>query len=228
MRKLVLFDIDGTLIRDGGAAVSAFDQAFRDLFGVPAASASVDKHGRTDLEICRDAARHALDRDLRPEEIEILQERYLDRLPAALAANKTFRVLPGAAALCAELARDAGVLLGLQTGNLEPAAWAKLRRGHLADYFTFGAFGSDSPDRSVLVKIAIDRGRTLAPVDEDAIFVVGDAPGDILAGRRNRVRTVAVGTGLTGLDALRPLQPDYLLPDLSDIGRFKRLIGLTG
>ena len=168
MRALILFDIDGTLIRDGGAAASAFDQAFRDLFGVAAASALVDKHGRTDLAICRDTARYALGRDLRPEEIDALQDRYLDRLPGTLTASEAFEVLPGAAALCAALARDDRVLMGLQTGNLEPAAWAKLRRGKLADYFTFGGFGSDSPDRSVLVRMAIDRGRTLADIDAAA------------------------------------------------------------
>ncbi len=228
MRTLVLFDIDGTLIRDGGAAAKAFDRAFGDLFGLPGASAAVDKHGRTDLAICRDAARHALGRDLRPEEIETLQALYLDRLPEALATSENYQVLPGVTALCNELARDDRVLMGLQTGNLEPAAWAKLQRGNLADYFSFGGFGSDSPDRSVLVRMAIERGRALAGIDAAAIFVVGDAPGDILAGRDNQARTVAVGTGLTGLDALRPLQPDYLLPDLHDIDRFKSLLGLAG
>jgi phosphoglycolate phosphatase-like HAD superfamily hydrolase len=228
MRKLVLLDIDGTLIRDGGAAVRAFDRAFSDLFGVPEASAAVDKHGRTDMEICRDTARRALNRDLLPEEIEALQARYLARLPEALADCKHYRVLPGVADLCAELARDDRVLLGLQTGNLESAAWAKLRRGGLAGFFTFGGFGSDSADRAALVRIAIERGRRIGPIDDAAVFVVGDAPGDILAGRRNRARTVAVGTGLTGLDALRPFAPDHLLPDLRDTARFKRLIGLTG
>jgi phosphoglycolate phosphatase-like HAD superfamily hydrolase len=119
------------------------------------------------------------------------------------------------------------VLIGLQTGNLEPAAWAKLRQGGLSEYFSFGGFGSDSPERDVLVQIAIARGRSLTDIDGNAVFVVGDAPGDILAGRHNRARTVAVGTGLTGLEALRPLQPDYLLPDLSDIDRFKALLSLT-
>ena len=227
MRTLVLFDIDGTLIRDGGAAAEAFDQAFRDLFGVTAASAPVDKHGRTDLAICQDTAHYALGRDLRLEEMDALQVRYLDCLPAALAASEAFQVLPGVAALCDELARDERVLMGLQTGNLEPAAWAKLRRGTLAGYFAFGGFGSDSPDRSVLVRMAIDRGNALADIDAAAVFVVGDAPGDILAGRANQARTVAVGTGLTGLDGLRPLQPDFLLPDLRDTGRFKHLLGLT-
>ena len=227
MRKMVLFDIDGTLIRDGGAAGAAFDLAFNELFGVPQASAAIDKHGRTDMNICRDAAHHALGRDLGPEEIEALQKRYLDLLPGALEACEDYQVLPGVATLCADLARDDRVLIGLQTGNLEPAAWAKLRRGALADYFAFGGFGSDSPDRSVLVQMAIGRGRALAPLETDAIYVVGDAPGDILAGRRNGARTVAVGTGLTGLAALRPLQPDFLLPDLSDIGRFKRLLDLS-
>lgn len=227
MRKLVLFDIDGTLIRDGGAAGKAFDQAFRELFGVPQASAAIEKHGRTDMKICRDAARRALGRDLDPEELEALQSRYLDLLPGALDACGEYQVLPGVAALCADLARDDRLLIGLQTGNLEPAAWAKLRRGQLADYFTFGGFGSDSPERSVLVRVAIDRGRSIAPLEAEAIYVVGDAPADILAGRRNRTRTVAVGTGLTGLAALRPLQPDFLLPDLSDVGRFKRLLDLA-
>jgi len=227
MRKLILFDIDGTLLRDGGAAERVFDQAFSDLFAVPEASAGIDKHGRTDLEICRDAAHQAIGRDLRPDEIQALQERYVHLLPNALAACETFQVLPGVAALCADLARDDRVLLGLQTGNMETAAWAKLRRAKLADYFAFGGFGSDSPDRAALVRTAINRGRTLAPVDAKAIYVVGDAPGDIHAGRRNQVHTVAVGTGLTGLETLRALQPDFLLPDLSDAARFKRLLGLA-
>jgi phosphoglycolate phosphatase-like HAD superfamily hydrolase len=227
MPILVLFDIDGTLIRDGGAAGEAFDQAFRDLFAIPQASAGIDKHGRTDLKICRDASRKALGRNLREEEIEILQKRYLDLLPGALASSESYQVLPGVAALCAELAEDDRVLLGLQTGNLEPAAWAKLRRGRLEGYFNFGGFGSDNPDRTVLVQIAIERGRARASNEVAAVYVVGDAPGDIMAGRRNQARTVAVGTGLTGLDALRPLQPDFMLPDLSDTGRFKRLLALA-
>jgi len=227
MRTLVLFDIDGTLIRDGGAAAKSFDQAFRELFGVSAASDGVDKHGRSDLAICRDTARHVLGRDLLPKEMESLQASYLGRLPGELAGSEAYQVLPGVAALCAELARDDRVLMGLQTGNLEPAAWAKLRRGELADYFAFGGFGSDSPDRSVLVRIAIERGQALADIDPAAVFVVGDAPGDILAGRANEARTVAVGTGIAGLDALRPLQPDFLLPDLGDIRRFKDLLDLA-
>jgi phosphoglycolate phosphatase-like HAD superfamily hydrolase len=227
MPILVLFDIDGTLIRDGGAAGEAFDQAFSDLFAIPQASTGIDKHGRTDMKICQDASRKALGRDLREEEIKVLQKRYLDLLPDALSSNESYQVLPGVASLCAELAEDDRVLLGLQTGNLEPAAWAKLRRGQLEAYFKFGGFGSDSPDRTVLVQIAIDRGRALAGIDVEAVYVVGDAPGDILAGRRNQARTVAVGTGLTGLDALRPLQPDFLLPDLSDISQFKRLLDLV-
>ena len=227
MRKLVLFDIDGTLIQDGGAAGLAFDQAFQDLFAVPEASVHIEKHGRTDLKICRDTAHQALGRDLAPEEIQALQERYLHLLPGMLNRSAGYEVLPGVTTLCRELARDDRVLIGLQTGNLEPAAWAKLRQGGLADYFSFGGFGSDSPERDTLVQIAIERGRSLTPIDANAVYVVGDAPGDILAGRNNRAQTVAVGTGLTGLEALRPLQPDYLLPDLSDIDHFKALLSLT-
>ena len=129
--KLVLFDIDGTLLHDGGGGRAAFDAAFQNLFFVSEASAGVNTHGRTDPRISREAALKALGRELTARESHALHRRYVDLLPHHLASSQEFRLLDGVIELCESLHADSQILLGLQTGNLELAAEAKLSRANI-------------------------------------------------------------------------------------------------
>jgi phosphoglycolate phosphatase-like HAD superfamily hydrolase len=121
---------------------------------------------------------------------------------------------PGVRPLLERLTRR-GILLGLVTGNLTRIGWRKLERADLRDYFRFGAFGEMANTRAELAKIAIREARRRGWIAPEApVSLVGDAPADILAARRNRIRSIAVATGLTPAAELQAEEPDILLPNL--------------
>jgi phosphoglycolate phosphatase-like HAD superfamily hydrolase len=108
-----------------------------------------------------------------------------------------------------------GLLLGLVTGNLTRIGWRKLERAGLRDYFRFGAFGEMAKTRAGLAKIAIREARGQGWIFSGApISLIGDSPADVLAARRNRIRSIAVATGLTPTDELQAEEPDIVLRDL--------------
>jgi phosphoglycolate phosphatase len=114
--------------------------------------------------------------------------------------------------------RRRGTLLGLVTGNLTRIGWRKLDRAGLADYFRFGAFGEMAPTRSGLARLAIREARRRKWIDRDSpISLIGDAPPDVIAARDNRIRSIAVRTGITPPGELEAEQPDVLLPDLRSL-----------
>jgi phosphoglycolate phosphatase-like HAD superfamily hydrolase len=214
--KLILFDIDSTLLKDGGAATAAFHQAFLELFGQP--PVRIDKHGLTDQYINRRIAQLTIGRELTAAESQQLHDRYVELFPEYLQASEAFQLLPGSLALCNLLGNDPGLLLGVQTGNLEPAAWAKLRHGGLAHHFRFGGFGEDAEDRARLVGMAIERGQTLAgrSVAARDIFVVGDSVFDIQAGNANGAVAIGVATGRDSTAELLAAGARVAVADLRD------------
>ena len=120
------------------------------------------------------------------------------------------------------------VVLGLETGNLEPAAYMKLQRGGIDGYFSFGGFGSDSEERAEFIRTAITRARNIDHdfIPDENIYVIGDSPHDIAAGRSAGVKTIAVATGSAGRETLMAQSPTHFLPDLRDTTVFLRCIGL--
>ena len=222
--RIVLFDIDGTLLLTGGAGLRALRAVFLDLFGVEDASVGIEFHGRTDPWIIQSMARKWLDRELDAGEFDDLRVRYLERLEHFLHEVPDFRVLPGAAELVGELARDATVSLGLATGNFEPAARAKLRRAGLHGHFAFGGFGSDSEDRDELTRLAVERGRRHAGGDVP-VFVVGDSPRDVGSARAAGVPCLAVATGNASRQDLEAAGATWALESLED-PRARSILGL--
>ena len=132
--RIVLFDIDGTLIATGGAGLVALRRVFRDQHGVEDAVEGSEFHGRTDPLIFDSIARRHLGREMSPEESTRAQRGYLDRLPGCL-QETAYRELDGVRELVADLHERTDTLLGLATGNLEEAAQVKLARGELSDFF---------------------------------------------------------------------------------------------
>jgi len=194
--KLLLFDVDQTLISTGGAGVRALNRAFRDIFAMENALDGILPHGKTDPGIIREVfeARGSGGSDVSMERI---LETYITHLRDEIDTSTTYRVLPGILRILGALSSRSDVLLGLATGNIERGARIKLQRGNLNHYFRFGGFGSDSEDRAVLVRraaeIAAERcGSALAPCD---VFVIGDTPRDIDAGRAAGFCTIGVATG---------------------------------
>jgi phosphoglycolate phosphatase-like HAD superfamily hydrolase len=122
-----------------------------------------------------------------------------------------------------ERLRRRGMLLALVTGNLTRIGWRKLERAGLREYFAFGAFGEMAKTRAGLVKIALSKARRAHALGPKApVALVGDATSDILAAHRNRIRSISVQTGITPVEELRAMEPDYLLRNLRDL-RFRMI-----
>lgn len=227
--RLILFDIDGTLLTAGGAPRRAFRRALVERFGTSGDEARTDFSGKTDPQIVYEIMRRAGFEDDRIEAgIAELFARYLEGLERELPRDASHRLHPGAAELVEVLTADSRVLLGLVTGNVERGARLKLDRFDLWRRFPVGAFGSDDPDRDRLPQIAIDRARRLtgyAFTGADTV-VIGDSPADVRCARVAGALAVAVASGRPTRAELAACEPDVLLDSLEEWPELLAAIGL--
>jgi phosphoglycolate phosphatase-like HAD superfamily hydrolase len=218
--RLVLFDIDGTLLSGGRAARSVFAGALTEVFGTCGDVETFAFEGKLDPMIVKELLLAAGV----PEET-VLRRRgdalalYLDRLEAALATERPV-LKPGVAAVLDGVARDGAAVSALLTGNVERGARIKLSAVDLWDRFAFGAFGDEAARREDLGPIALVKarrlGHTFTGVD---CVVVGDAPQDVACARALGARIVAVATGKTPADSLAKAGATLVLADLSNTSR---------
>jgi phosphoglycolate phosphatase len=215
--RLILFDIDGTLVDTGGAGARSWSWAFRREFDRQMDIAEHSVAGMTDPAIARATFTEAMRREPTSEELARLMASYQAVLPDYVASSRDYRVLAGVQALLERL-NGAGIPLGLTTGGLQAAAHAKLERGHLNHFFRVGGYGSDSEDRTVLTRTAIERGRKLFtdPLDAGEVMVVGDTPLDIAAAQGAGAVSVGVASGHYKVDELRAAGADHVLTSLAD------------
>ena len=201
--QAVLFDIDGTLISTGGASDRAWKRAFKELQGVDVDVPAVTGKGVPDPQVGRVVFEQALGRDPTSEEAEALMRRRLDFLPEEVENSSGFVVKDGVTEILDRL-MDEGIMLGLTTGNVEEAAHIKLARANLNRYFSFGGYGSDSPDRTELTKKALERAELVSgeTLDLGRCFSCGDTPRDVEAGHGAGIRVVGVATGEFTVDEL--------------------------
>ena len=212
---LVLFDIDGTLIRRAGPHHrEALVEAVRGVAGIDTTTDNILVHGMLDPDILtrmmRDAgvSRATIRRHL-PAIIERAQRIYVRCCP-----DLRKNTCPGVRRLLYALKRR-GIPMGLVTGNLTSIGWRKMERAGLRQYFQFGFFAAMAPRRADLVRMALAHARQQAWIDRrTSISLVGDAPSDIIAARENGARAVAVHTGISTREELAELSPDLLLEDL--------------
>ncbi len=218
--KLVLFDIDGTLITDGGAARSAYRAALARVYGYEGDLTRYDFSGRTDPQIASMVLRDfGLSGDDIYSHIDELWDSYL----AGLAENATadrVRELPGIRELLDALAAHDDILLGLLTGNIERGARIKLAAPDLNRYFSFGAFGSDSADREALPPIAVERasrldGHRFAGRD---VVIIGDSIYDVRCGVPHDATTIAIASGKTSAERLRAENPHHFFDSAEELG----------
>jgi len=216
--RLVLFDIDGTLIRTGGAGMAAFDRVFTSTFQKPGAARSIKFSGRTDTSIVRD---FFVQQGIEPSPASF--ERFFEPYPFWL--DQVLResagcVLPGVLELIAGLrALPEPPAIGLLTGNVRLGAEIKLRHYGLWQHFELGAFGDDHEDRNQLAVIARERGsRHLGRVlGGGEIVVVGDTPHDIRCARAINAPCLAVATGGATWEELAGHKPAWLVEDLGKV-----------
>lgn len=217
-RRLVLFDIDGTLLRARGLGRRSLERAFSERYGREGVFDGVVFHGRTDPDIVAEGVRRA---GGVPEDAAPLTARYLEHLETETAKEPPL-VLPGVLAALDLLARTPGVVVGLVTGNVRRGAWIKLGRDGLRDRFAVGAFGDDSTDRAELVRLATRRAAEAGHVvaGPRSVFHVGDAETDVRAAQAAGAVAVAVATGGLSHEGLAALGPDHLFASLDPAERF--------
>ena len=223
--KLILFDIDGTLIDSGGAGIRSLNYAFRDLFAVNDAFRKIDMAGKTDLQIIFEGlAAHGINSDngVVPEIVNV----YLRHLGAEVQNNHK-QLKPGVReALDAISFMDGRYALGLLTGNLEQGARLKLDAFKLNHYFSSGAFGSDNENRNLLLPVAAERFELILGrrIDYKDCIVIGDTPRDVHCAKPHGASCVGVATGPYGVEALMRAGADRVLPSLADTGAFLRAL----
>jgi phosphoglycolate phosphatase len=224
--RLVLFDIDGTLLTDNGASRGAFREALRDIHGYDGDLTRYDFSGRTDPQIARMVLDDA---NIPSAAIDAGMPRLWEHYLAGLKRNTTsgrVRVLPGVRALVEALAAHAEVALALLTGNIEPGARIKLAGAELGDFFPFGAFGSDSADRNELPPIAAQRAAAHLglSVEGSDVVIIGDSIYDVRCGTPYGATTIAVASGKTPADKLRAENPRHFFDSAEDLDGMMRAI----
>ncbi len=223
MKKLVLFDIDGTLLWSDGAGRSAIRSAMLAEMGTAGPIDGYRFDGKTDPQIVSELLEAANHPDASSERhIADVCGRYLSLLQTELESDdRSIRVLKGAAELLSQLETRSDVLLGLLTGNIREGASLKLTAAGLdPQRFRVGAYGSDSARRERLPAIAAARAEPLmgfAPRD-DALVIIGDTPADVTCGSALRARAIGVATGSYSVDELRAAGAYAVFTDLADSG----------
>jgi phosphoglycolate phosphatase len=215
--QALLFDIDGTLIDTGGASDRAWHRAFLELHDVDVNVPDYTGKGVPDPEVGFECFRGALGRQPTGEEMArlmALRQRYLDE---EVEASPGYRVMPGVVELLERLSA-VGRLIGLITGNTEPAAHIKLGRGDLNKYFSFGGYGSDANERVDVCRKALDRAERAAggSLDRPGSIAIGDTPLDVAAGHGAGIRVLSVATGEYSADQLQAGGADWVVATLED------------
>ena len=215
--RILLFDIDGTLVATGGAGAVAWRRAFEDLHGIPADIGKYTDAGMTDPDVGAQTFEAVLGRKPSPHELALLVQRRLEHLPEAIAESEGYRVLPGVPERLRQLSRE-GHLLGLITGNGDGAAFTKLARGDLVRWFSFGAYATAGLERAGIVRQAVARGEAFLGEDvpNSEIYVIGDTPLDIEAAHAAGCTAIGVATGKYDAAALREAGADHVLESLEE------------
>ena len=215
---LVLFDIDGTLLRRAGPHHRlALIAAIRRVTGLETTTDGVPVAGMLDPGIIEAMMRQAgASRKLVRESLPAVMKT-AERIHVRTCPELSRRVCPGVRRLLGRI-RGSGAVAGLVTGNLTRIGWKKMRQAGLDEFFRFGEFGETAPTRAGLVRNAVRRARREGWIAAGArISLIGDHVNDILAARANRVRSIAVGTGILDMETLAAHSPDILVPDMRSI-----------
>lgn len=220
--KLVLFDIDHTLVDPGGIGRYSVTRAFSELFSVKDAFSGIKMAGRTDIQIVKEALSvHRISSG--NGIILMILNRYLEILERQ---TDKIRIKPGVAGLLGHLESTEGFYPGLLTGNISQGARIKLAALNLNRHFPFGAFGDDHEDRNELLPIAVDKFRMMTGMDvafRDCI-VIGDTPHDVQCATAWGAISIAVSTGPYSYESLMETEADYVVSDLREAGKLRLLV----
>ncbi|SDT92693.1 Phosphoglycolate phosphatase, HAD superfamily [Verrucomicrobium sp. GAS474] len=223
--KLLLWDIDGTLVCTGKAGEVALLKAIKEKTGAEGSLGAIDYKGRTDLFIARQILDH-YGHPVTSESLHAFTECYLKHLSAELPRAKNGRLLPGVLAALEAVKKRKDIAQGLLTGNLVKGARLKLDHYSVWHYFEFGAFADDSHIRNDLGPYALQRakdrhGKDFLPGD---VFIIGDTPHDIACAKIIGANSIAVATGSFTKEELLQHEPTAYFDDLSDLPAFFQVV----
>jgi phosphoglycolate phosphatase-like HAD superfamily hydrolase len=215
--KVLLFDIDGTLLEPAGIGRLCCQRALEDVLGFSVPTDGIAMAGRTDWGIINDLLVHA---GLEETQVEAQRDKVFDALArhiAAAAPSSKMHILPGVSSLLNHLEKDSRFILGLVTGNVQRTVVHKLQAvGIDPGLFSFGAFGDEHIDRNTLPALALYRLSQMigVQVPPDRALVIGDTPHDITCAHHAGLKVLSVATGLYTMQDLAALEPDFLLENL--------------
>lgn len=213
--RLILFDIDGTLIDSGGAGVRSLDLAFRKVFSIANAFQDISMAGKTDTQIIKEGFRkHGISENGQMDEVI---DAYLENLREEI-RNDRKHTKPCIYEFLDELSLFKDAALGLLTGNLEKGARIKLEPFRLNEYFPSGAFGSDDEDRNKLLPVAVKRFEELLQdgINIQESIIIGDTPRDVECAHIYGALCIGVATGPYSFESLVKAGADYVVNDLTD------------
>lgn len=223
--KLLLFDIDGTLIRTAGIGRDSMEEAFAQVFGPENGLKDIEMMGRTDPSILKEVLQNHNLVWSPTKELEF-KETYFKILEKNIDSPKPGkRLCPGILELLTALNERTDIALGLLTGNWRYGSYLKLKHFNIDNFFSIGAFSDDSEDRNQLVPFAVERfkkeyDQSLTSKD---IFVIGDTPKDIACARPHGAHSVAVATGFHNLESLEAANPDFLFENFEETDKIIKI-----
>ena len=224
MQKLLLFDIDKTLIANAPGHKAAFSKAVKEVYGIDTTVEIINYNGMTDPMIIIGVLKKV---GLKETEIMLKIKDCMKAMAdhfEKLKDNDQMEILDGVPELLKELDKR-NFLIGLVTGNLEPIAWGKMKRFKINQYFKVGGFASDNSNRTELVKIAIKRAEENYNFKFDNnVFLFGDTPQDVNAGNEAGIITVGVATGIYSMEKLKEAGASFAIDNLKDIKRILTII----
>jgi phosphoglycolate phosphatase-like HAD superfamily hydrolase len=226
MHILALFDIDNTLIRSSVGHKLAYREAVKDIYAIDADMNVINHHGMTDQEIIFKVLRkYKLDDETIASKLkrcmEVMALKY-----AEIVKSENINILNGVGELLTKFQQN-DIICGLVTGNLEKIARAKLKKIGIDQFFKIGGFGSDHMDRTELAKLAIKRAEGKFNFGSNrSIFLFGDAPQDMRAGKAAGARSIGVTTGVFSREQLESAGADEVFPSMADIDHIFKFIGL--
>ena len=215
MFKLLIWDIDGTLLHCGGSGKNALEKTFEERYSITKAFEAVQMAGKMDKNILEEALEK---NNLSNEDIYEIISHYGVNLKKELQNNKEFKLLQNIKINLHKLSKDNRIYNVIATGNSEVGGILKLKKAGLDEYFSLGSFGNNFTKRGILVKNAINIARFSYDVDfkKENIYMIGDTPDDILAGKENGIKTIGVATGGYSKEKLATNKPDYLFDILPE------------
>lgn len=214
--RILLYDIDGTLVLTGGAGRRAMRHAFGAVTGNANALVDISLGGMTDRLILR-AGFEAIGHAFEEKAVEELLALYVEKLREEVPRSEGYEIMPAAVETVEHTLGLEGVAVGLGTGNVREGAHIKLERAGLASSFAFGGYGSDAEDRGEVLRIGAERGAASlgVPLVDCRVLVIGDTPRDVSAAHEIGAACVAVGTGSHTTDSLRAAGADFVYDDLT-------------